>query len=161
MDAVDGAVGALKKIEVPLPGPRPGQEAYLEKDEPEFVNNVMRPMLAQQGDKLPVSAFRRTGSSPRPPPSTKKGVLPSTCRSGSRRTASSATSAPLFAPMRSFDRCWPRRRPQGCAQGLCDRGGQGKGAQGAAISDPDKSPRLHGLRQLRRRSARPRKRPLS
>ena len=33
-------------------------------DEPEFVTKVMRPMLAQQGDKLPVSAFRPDGLFP-------------------------------------------------------------------------------------------------
>jgi len=34
------------------------------KDEPEFVTNVMRPILAQQGDKLPVSAFKPDGIFP-------------------------------------------------------------------------------------------------
>ncbi len=34
------------------------------KDEPEFVTNVMRPILAQQGDKLPVSAFNVDGLFP-------------------------------------------------------------------------------------------------
>ncbi len=34
------------------------------KDEPEFVTNVMRPILAQQGDKLPVSAFNADGIFP-------------------------------------------------------------------------------------------------
>ncbi len=64
MAAVDGAVGALKKIEVPSHWLTAGQESYLEKDEPEFVEKVMRPMLAQQGDKLPVSAFRPDGIFP-------------------------------------------------------------------------------------------------
>ncbi|MBT8373341.1 MAG: pyruvate:ferredoxin (flavodoxin) oxidoreductase, partial [Deltaproteobacteria bacterium] len=35
-----------------------------EKDEPEFVTNVMRPILAQQGDKLPVSALPPDGIFP-------------------------------------------------------------------------------------------------
>jgi pyruvate-ferredoxin/flavodoxin oxidoreductase len=64
MAAVDGAVGALKKIEVPSHWLTAGQDSYLEKDEPEFVEKVMRPMLAQQGDKLPVSAFRPDGIFP-------------------------------------------------------------------------------------------------
>ena len=34
------------------------------QDEPDFVKNVMRPMLAQQGDKLPVSAFTPDGIFP-------------------------------------------------------------------------------------------------
>ncbi len=62
--AVDNAVGALKKVKVPATWARAGQEAYMEKDEPEFVKNVMRPMIAQQGDKLPVSAFSPDGVFP-------------------------------------------------------------------------------------------------
>jgi pyruvate-ferredoxin/flavodoxin oxidoreductase len=62
--AVDGAVGALQEIKVPNHWATAGQEAYLEKDEPEFVTKVMRPMLAQQGDKLPVSAVPADGIFP-------------------------------------------------------------------------------------------------
>lgn len=64
IDAVDKAVGALKKIKVPKSWATAGHAAYLEKDEPEFVSKVMRPMLAQQGDKLPVSAFSPDGIFP-------------------------------------------------------------------------------------------------
>jgi pyruvate-ferredoxin/flavodoxin oxidoreductase len=64
VDAVDRAVDALKKIEVPETWATAGQEAYLERDEPEFVTKVMRPMLAQQGDKLPVSALSPDGIFP-------------------------------------------------------------------------------------------------
>ena len=62
--AVDGAVGALEEIKVPKHWATAGQEAYIEKDEPEFVTKVMRPMLAQQGDKLPVSALPPDGIFP-------------------------------------------------------------------------------------------------
>ena len=64
MDAVDKAVGALQKIKVPKAWAKAGHEAYIGKDEPEFVTNVMRPMLAQQGDKLPVSAMPPDGIFP-------------------------------------------------------------------------------------------------
>jgi len=64
VDAVDGAVGALQKIEVPPAWTTAGQEAYRGSEEPEFVEKVMRPMLAQQGDKLPVSAFSPDGIFP-------------------------------------------------------------------------------------------------
>ena len=64
IDAVDRAVGALKKIRLPKSWATAGQEAYLEWDEPDFVSNVMRPMLAQQGDKLPVSALSPDGIFP-------------------------------------------------------------------------------------------------
>ncbi|MBW1912308.1 MAG: pyruvate:ferredoxin (flavodoxin) oxidoreductase, partial [Deltaproteobacteria bacterium] len=64
VDAVDKAVDALTKIKVPKSWATAGQEMYLDKDEPEFVTDVMRPMLAQQGDKLPVSAFSPDGIFP-------------------------------------------------------------------------------------------------
>ena len=63
-DAVDQAVGALKKIKVPKSWATAGHEAYMDKDEPEFVTDVMRPMLAQQGDKLPVSMMPPDGIFP-------------------------------------------------------------------------------------------------
>lgn len=62
--AVDKAIGALKNIKVPKTWATAGHEAYMEADEPEFVSEVMRPMLAQQGDKLPVSAFSPDGIFP-------------------------------------------------------------------------------------------------
>jgi pyruvate-ferredoxin/flavodoxin oxidoreductase len=64
MDAVDQAVGSLQKIEVPASWATAGHEHYMRKDEPEFVTRVMRPMLAQQGDSLPVSAFSPDGVFP-------------------------------------------------------------------------------------------------
>jgi pyruvate-ferredoxin/flavodoxin oxidoreductase len=64
IEAAEKAVDALKKIDVPASWAHAGQEAYLEPDEPEFVTKVMRPMLAQQGDKLPVSAFSPDGVFP-------------------------------------------------------------------------------------------------
>jgi len=63
-DAVDNALGELKKIKVPKSWATAGQEGYIEKDEPDYVKNVMRPMLAQQGDKLPVSAMPPDGIFP-------------------------------------------------------------------------------------------------
>ncbi len=62
--AVDGAVGALQEITYPESWAKAGQEAYLEKGEPEFVTKVMRPMLAQRGDQLPVSAVPADGIFP-------------------------------------------------------------------------------------------------
>jgi len=64
IEAVDKAVGALEKLEVPKSWATAGHEAYLEEDEPEFVTEVMRPMLAQRGDKLPVSAMPPDGIFP-------------------------------------------------------------------------------------------------
>ena len=64
IDAVDNAIGALEKINVPDSWATAGHEPYLESGEPEFVQKVMRPMLAQQGDKLPVSAMPPDGIFP-------------------------------------------------------------------------------------------------
>ncbi len=62
--AVDMAVDALQEIHVPESWITAGHEQYLEKDEPEFVAKVMRPMLAQKGDKLPVSLMPPDGIFP-------------------------------------------------------------------------------------------------
>ncbi len=64
VDAVDNSLGALEKIKVPKSWATAGHEEYIETDEPEFVRDVMRPMLAQKGDELPVSAFSPDGIFP-------------------------------------------------------------------------------------------------
>lgn len=63
-DAVDRAVDNLIKIDIPESWLTAGQDVYPDRDEPDYVTNVMRPMLAQQGDKLPVSAFSPDGTIP-------------------------------------------------------------------------------------------------
>ena len=62
--AVDQATEGLHKIEVPASWAQVAPEAPVQREEPEFVSKVMRPMLAQQGDKLPVSAFTPDGIFP-------------------------------------------------------------------------------------------------
>ena len=64
VDAVDKAVGALKQIDIPEAWASAGQEAYVQRDEPGFVKDIMRPMLAQQGESLPVSALPPDGIFP-------------------------------------------------------------------------------------------------
>ncbi|MEJ2588893.1 MAG: pyruvate:ferredoxin (flavodoxin) oxidoreductase [Deltaproteobacteria bacterium] len=64
IDAVDKAVDAVEKIKVPKKWATAGHDAYMEQDEPDFVHEVMRPMLAQQGDKLPVSLMPPDGIFP-------------------------------------------------------------------------------------------------
>jgi pyruvate-ferredoxin/flavodoxin oxidoreductase len=64
IDAVDNAIQGLEKIQVPQAWATAGQEKYMDKDEPEFVRDVMRPMLALKGDTLPVSAFSPDGVFP-------------------------------------------------------------------------------------------------
>ena len=62
--AVDAALDNIKEINYPNSWARMVPKNEKEADEPDFVKNVMRPMLAQQGDKLPVSAFTPGGFFP-------------------------------------------------------------------------------------------------
>jgi pyruvate-ferredoxin/flavodoxin oxidoreductase len=63
--AVDKTLENLVEIKYPASwADATGGPAATEKDEPEFVQDVMRPMLRQQGDKLPVSAFTPDGIFP-------------------------------------------------------------------------------------------------
>jgi len=62
--AVDAALDKIKEIKYPKSWSQLPLEKPEEKNEPDFVKNVMRPMLAVQGDKLPVSAFTPAGFFP-------------------------------------------------------------------------------------------------
>ena len=62
--AVDNTLENLVAIDVPEAWADAVGDAETTLHEPEFVSKVMRPMLAQQGDKLPVSAFRPDGLFP-------------------------------------------------------------------------------------------------
>jgi len=62
--AVDNTLDNLVKIDYPSSWATAAEAAAADADEPDFVKNVMRPMLAQQGDKLPVSAFTPDGIFP-------------------------------------------------------------------------------------------------
>jgi len=64
VDAVDKTLDHLIEVDYPKSWANIADDAAAEKDEPDFVKNVMRPMLAQQGDKLPVSAFTSDGIFP-------------------------------------------------------------------------------------------------
>ncbi|BAF59550.1 MAG: pyruvate:ferredoxin (flavodoxin) oxidoreductase [Pelotomaculum sp.] len=56
--AVDKGVDALIKIDVPASWADAVDEAAAEKDVPNFIKNVLRPMNRLEGDKLPVSTFK-------------------------------------------------------------------------------------------------------
>jgi pyruvate-ferredoxin/flavodoxin oxidoreductase len=62
--AVDAALDSIETIDYPSSWANLKPEEEKEVDEPDFVKNVMRPMLAQQGDKLPVSKFKPAGIFP-------------------------------------------------------------------------------------------------
>lgn len=57
-DAVDHAIAALRKIEIPDSWKEAREEENkAEMDEPDFVKRLQRPMARHEGDGLPVSAF--------------------------------------------------------------------------------------------------------
>ncbi len=62
--AVDASLQELHEIRYPSSWATLVPEKPLKKDVPEFVSKVMCPMLAQQGDTLPVSAFTPAGIFP-------------------------------------------------------------------------------------------------
>ena len=55
--AIDNGFSAAVKINIPESWKTVEQEAAVAVDEPAFITNILRPMNAQEGDKLPVSAF--------------------------------------------------------------------------------------------------------
>ncbi len=56
-DAVDHAIAALKKIDVPDAWKNAKDEESGKKEEPDFVKRLQRPMAKHEGDELTVSAF--------------------------------------------------------------------------------------------------------
>ena len=62
--AVDASLDKIKEIKYPSSWAKLTPEKTKETDEPDFVKNVMRPMLAVQGNKLPVSKFTPAGIFP-------------------------------------------------------------------------------------------------
>ncbi len=63
-EAVDASTQNINKINYPSAWRNLTPEKLVKHDEPEFVSEVMRPMLAQQGDKLPISKFTPGGLFP-------------------------------------------------------------------------------------------------
>jgi len=62
--AVDNSIENIKEIKYPASWAKLKPEDKEKRDEPDFIKKVMRPMLAQQGDKLPVSVFTPGGMFP-------------------------------------------------------------------------------------------------
>ncbi|MBG0789815.1 MAG: pyruvate:ferredoxin (flavodoxin) oxidoreductase [Desulfovibrionaceae bacterium] len=62
--AVDKAADAINAIDVPAAWTDLADDPKVEDDAPDYVKNVMRPVLAQKGDDLPVSAFSKDGTMP-------------------------------------------------------------------------------------------------
>ncbi|MDX9786881.1 MAG: pyruvate:ferredoxin (flavodoxin) oxidoreductase [Desulfobacterales bacterium] len=64
IDAVDQTLAGLREINYPQSWKNAADTAVKKAEEPEFIEKVMRPMLAVQGDKLPVSVFSPDGVFP-------------------------------------------------------------------------------------------------
>ncbi len=64
VDAVDMAMEGLVEIKVPASWASAPDAKAETPDEPEYFNKVIRPILAQKGDTVPVSAFAENGSFP-------------------------------------------------------------------------------------------------
>ncbi len=64
VDAVDRTLDHLIEVSYPQSWAQAQEGEATELQEPAWVTDVMRPMLAQQGDKLPVSAFSADGIFP-------------------------------------------------------------------------------------------------
>jgi len=62
--AVDGALNSLVEINYPASWADAEDTAAHDENVPDFVKNVLRPMAAVQGDKLPVSVFNPDGIFP-------------------------------------------------------------------------------------------------
>lgn len=56
-EAIDRSLQALVKVNVPESWKNAVDDEAPEKDEPEFVKKIQRPMARHEGDELPVSAF--------------------------------------------------------------------------------------------------------
>ncbi|MBE7032190.1 MAG: pyruvate:ferredoxin (flavodoxin) oxidoreductase [Ruminococcaceae bacterium] len=56
-DAVDGAIEALTKIDVPAAWKDAVDKDVKENNVPDFIKNIVQPVNAQAGNKLPVSTF--------------------------------------------------------------------------------------------------------
>jgi len=62
--AVDRTLDHLAQVDYPESWAESADQPAAKKEEPDFVRNVMLPILSQQGDKLPVSAFQPDGIFP-------------------------------------------------------------------------------------------------
>ena len=56
-DAVDGAIDALVKIDIPADWKNAVEEDSAANDRPDFIKKIVDPVNAQRGNKLPVSVF--------------------------------------------------------------------------------------------------------
>ncbi|MBQ3112509.1 MAG: pyruvate:ferredoxin (flavodoxin) oxidoreductase [Firmicutes bacterium] len=87
--AVDKGADSFVKVEVPAAWATAEDAPVACNGDPEFVKNILRPMAAQQGDKLPVSAFKDLVD----------GSYPTGCSKFEKRGVSA------FVPQWDVDKC--------------------------------------------------------
>jgi pyruvate-ferredoxin/flavodoxin oxidoreductase len=139
--AVDAAMNNLAEVKYPASwADAPLEKGALEK-EPEFISKVMRPMNAQQGEKLPVSAF------------TPGGIHPAGTSRYEKRGI--AVTVPEWQPQFCIqcNQCaysCHRRRDKESACWLRRFKGYRKGPRRHKLQDTGEYAGLHGLQQLRR-----------
>ena len=101
--AVDRALGALQRVEVPADTPlRTDEAAWIAPTAPEFVRRVTARLLAGEGDLLPVSALPWMAPFRRAPRASKSGCSPSRFPSGTLRSVLTAESVPSPVPTLQF-----------------------------------------------------------
>ncbi|MGC4084320.1 MAG: pyruvate:ferredoxin (flavodoxin) oxidoreductase [Vicinamibacterales bacterium] len=100
-DAVDDTLSHLHEVAVPTHATSPAHlPPHIPDDATDFVKRVTGIMIANKGDRLPVSAFPADGTWPTGTSKWEKRNIATDIRSGTKRSASSATSARWSARMR-------------------------------------------------------------
>jgi pyruvate-ferredoxin/flavodoxin oxidoreductase len=56
--SVDAGIHNAVKVDVPAAWAKLADDKVIDKKDPEFIKNMLRPIARQEGDKLPVSAFK-------------------------------------------------------------------------------------------------------
>lgn len=65
--SIDAGIDKLVKIDIPADWADAPDDAVVALDEPDFITNILRPMTKQEGDSLPVSAFKGVEDGTFPP----------------------------------------------------------------------------------------------
>ena len=129
--AVDAGLDYVHEVQVPAAwADLKDEEIVIDPTLPKYIREIQIPVNNQYGDKIPVSSFMdyADGVSPVETSKYERRGMPPTSRSGSPRTSSDATCAPLSARTppsnlpadrgREGSRTRTHGHQQGCRQGL-------------------------------------------
>jgi pyruvate-ferredoxin/flavodoxin oxidoreductase len=98
IQAVDTTLENLYEVPVGDLATTDTPHQWVPDDAPPFVRSVLAPMMARQGDDLPVSAYPWTAPTPAAPANTRSATSVRRCPFGIPTCACSAASASWFAP---------------------------------------------------------------